>query len=108
MMNAKRVLIPVLMLAICAAILVVFRVTGPDSTSSTNTATRTPPMTRAAATQPLSTSTPLPSQGVAPLIPAVGESAPDFTLPSVNGGTVTLSDYRGQKNVVLLFYRTGG
>jgi peroxiredoxin len=33
-----------------------------------------------------------------------GDSAPDFTLPSTIGEKVTLSDYRGKKNVVLLFY----
>ena len=33
----------------------------------------------------------------------VGDMAPDFTLPSVSGGKVTLSDYRGRKNVVLSF-----
>ena len=32
-----------------------------------------------------------------------GSRAPDFTLPSDEGGTVTLSDLRGQK-VVLYFY----
>ena len=30
--------------------------------------------------------------------------APDFTLPSTIGDKVTLSDYRGKKNVLLLFY----
>ena len=34
----------------------------------------------------------------------VGDMAPDFTLPSTHGGEVTLSDFRGQKNVVLAFY----
>lgn len=34
----------------------------------------------------------------------VGDMAPDFTLPSTAGGTVKLSDFRGQKNVVLAFY----
>ena len=34
----------------------------------------------------------------------VGDVAPDFTLPSANGSPYTLSDYRGQKNVVLAFY----
>lgn len=33
----------------------------------------------------------------------VGEPAPDFTLPALHGGPVTLSRYRGQKNVVLSF-----
>jgi len=33
-----------------------------------------------------------------------GDMAPDFTLPSTMGEKVTLSDYRGKKNVLLLFY----
>ncbi len=33
-----------------------------------------------------------------------GDTAPDFTLPSTVGEKVTLSDYRGKKNVLLLFY----
>jgi peroxiredoxin len=33
-----------------------------------------------------------------------GDTAPDFTLPSTVGDKVTLSDYRGKKNVILLFY----
>jgi peroxiredoxin (alkyl hydroperoxide reductase subunit C) len=33
----------------------------------------------------------------------VGDSAPDFTLPAVEGGTITLSQYRGRKNVVISF-----
>ena len=33
-----------------------------------------------------------------------GDMAPDFTLPSTIGDKVTLSDYRGKKNVLLLFY----
>jgi peroxiredoxin (alkyl hydroperoxide reductase subunit C) len=32
-----------------------------------------------------------------------GEIAPDFTLPSVDGKPITLSRYRGRKNVVLSF-----
>lgn len=33
-----------------------------------------------------------------------GDTAPDFTLPAHNGDDVTLSDYRGNKNVVLSFH----
>lgn len=32
-----------------------------------------------------------------------GEMAPDFTLPAVSGEKITLSQYRGKKNVVLSF-----
>ena len=43
--------------------------------------------------------------------PAVGDAAPDFTLPSTDGTEVTLSSFAGQKNVVLAFFPkafTGG
>jgi peroxiredoxin (alkyl hydroperoxide reductase subunit C) len=33
----------------------------------------------------------------------VGETAPDFTLPSVAGKDITLSQFRGKKNVVISF-----
>jgi peroxiredoxin len=36
----------------------------------------------------------------------IGEAAPNFTLPDTNGGTFTLSDYRG-KEYVLLFFNEG-
>lgn len=35
----------------------------------------------------------------------VGDPAPDFTLASLEGPRVTLSDYRGSQDVVLVFYR---
>ena len=35
---------------------------------------------------------------------AVGQAAPDFTLPDQHGHEVTLSSYRGRGNVVLVFY----
>jgi mycoredoxin-dependent peroxiredoxin len=34
----------------------------------------------------------------------VGAQAPDFSLKDQHGQTVTLSDFRGQKNVLLVFY----
>ena len=38
----------------------------------------------------------------------VGDMAPDFTLPTAKGTSdkskITLSDFRGEKNVVLVFY----
>ena len=33
----------------------------------------------------------------------VGDQAPDFTLPSVTGEKVTLSQYRGKKHVVISY-----
>jgi len=41
----------------------------------------------------------------APLAFKVGEPAPGFTLPDAAGRPVSLADYRGQKPVVLVFYR---
>jgi AhpC/TSA family len=35
----------------------------------------------------------------------VGQVAPNFSLDSYGGDVITLSDYRGEKNVVLVFYR---
>ena len=36
--------------------------------------------------------------------PAVGAEAPDFTLKDQDGQPVTLSDFRGRKNVLLVFF----
>ena len=33
----------------------------------------------------------------------VGDYAPDFSLPAVSGGSISLSQYRGKRNVVLSF-----
>jgi cytochrome oxidase Cu insertion factor (SCO1/SenC/PrrC family) len=35
----------------------------------------------------------------------VGSLAPDFTLEALTGPPVTLSQFRGRQNVVLVFYR---
>jgi len=35
----------------------------------------------------------------------VGVPAPDFTLEDVNGKNISLSEFRGKKSVVLVFYR---
>ena len=63
-------------------------------------------LTSAAQTKP-----PLGPKDGAGLVPAdlkrvkVGETAPDFTLMDQDGKPVTLSTYRNQKAVVLVFYR---
>ena len=42
----------------------------------------------------------------------LGEAAPDFALANIEGKRVQLKDYRGKKNVLLVFYpalfRAGG
>ena len=40
-----------------------------------------------------------------PVVLRVGEPAPDFTLTDAAGRPMSLADYRGQKPVVLVFYR---
>ena len=35
----------------------------------------------------------------------VGQPAPDFSLEDVNAKVMTLSDFRGKKSVILVFYR---
>jgi peroxiredoxin len=34
----------------------------------------------------------------------VGDIAPDFTLPATTAEKISLSDYRGKKNIVVAFY----
>ena len=38
------------------------------------------------------------------MVPTVGQNAPDFTLTDHNKAPVSLSDYRGKKNVVVAFF----
>lgn len=49
--------------------------------------------------------------GTASAALAVGDAAPDFTLPGTDGKDAELSAFKGKKNVVLAFYPkafTGG
>jgi peroxiredoxin len=34
----------------------------------------------------------------------VGDTAPNFSLPATTAERITLSDYRGKKNIVVAFY----
>jgi thioredoxin-dependent peroxiredoxin len=40
----------------------------------------------------------------ASLLPVIGKPAPDFTLPSSSGDSVTLKSFKNRKTVVLYFY----
>lgn len=39
------------------------------------------------------------------LLPAVGDTAPDFTIKDVNGVELSLEKFKGQRNVLLVFSR---
>jgi cytochrome oxidase Cu insertion factor (SCO1/SenC/PrrC family) len=107
-MNARRVLIPVAMIAVCAVILVIFNLTTVSTGALAPAPTAALPSNPGIAALPTSSAvtppTPLPGSS----IPAIGALAPDFSLFSAWGDPVTLSRYRGDKNIVLLFYRTSG
>jgi len=44
------------------------------------------------------------NEAAPPLTLNVGDEAPDFTLTDDSGAKVTLSSFRGKKNVALAFY----
>jgi len=107
-MKLRRVLIPVLMLGVCGAILGVYNFAVVDNSTPLVTPSIEPTSdpSPTARTNPTPAHPPTPSTDTA--IPAIGDQAPDFTLPSVGGDPVTLSGYRAEQSVVLVFYRTGG
>ncbi len=107
-MNLRRVLIPVLMLGLCGAILGVYNFAAVDNSTPLVTPSTEPTSdpSPAARSNPTPVRPPTPSTDAA--IPAIGDQTPDFILPSVWGDTVSLSSYQELKNVVLVFYRTGG
>lgn len=37
--------------------------------------------------------------------PQIGQPAPDFSLTDINGKTITLSDFKGKKNVMVVVHR---
>ncbi|UCE55649.1 MAG: redoxin domain-containing protein [Desulfobacterales bacterium] len=40
--------------------------------------------------------------------PEVGDNAPDFSLADASGNEIRLGDFKGKKNVVLVFYSRHG
>jgi len=75
-----------------------FPTPAPPDTSPLDTPAATP-TALSALTSPL----PQPSTSL-----AVGQPAPDFVLNDANGQPVRLSDYRDQRKVVIVFFRTTG
>ena len=72
-------------------------VSGTLSGTMTATPDVEPPPTPTVATEP-----PAPALSVGA---NVGELAPDFQLPAASGADSSLASYRGDKNVVVVFYR---
>ena len=70
------------------------------------TVTATVPATARADISPLPSPTPAEQETPEAVVDAAsGGPAPDFTLDNAQGEPVTLSDYQGKSNVVLVFYR---
>jgi len=66
--------------------------------SQCSSATSSTPASPAKAEAKAATSAP------APVALKVGDQAPNFTLPDQHGQDISLSQFRGKKNVVLAFY----
>ena len=107
-MTPRKALIPLAMIAVSAAVLLVYNRTSmavpavSPSPLATDAPSASPP---AGPTASLASQSPTVPQAV---VPSVGDPAPLFSLPSVWGENVSLEQYLGNTNVVLLFYRTGG
>ena len=67
--------------------------------------TDTPPVASPVPVDPPAVATPLPTEIPIPVGTGVGELAPAFTLPSISESDVSLESYRGDKNLVVVFYR---
>jgi cytochrome oxidase Cu insertion factor (SCO1/SenC/PrrC family) len=107
-MDARRTAIPVLMIVAAALILGAYSLLGQNRAAPTPTLSATPARSASATNRPIPPSTSPPTQESGGSIPETGSAAPDFSLNSAWGEMVALSTYRGHKNVVVLFYRTGG
>jgi len=76
---------------------------------ATPSPTHTPvPTATPLAASPLATPMPSPSMPTSPRPLAVGQPAPDFALIDAEERPVSLSAYRGQSRVVIVFFRTTG
>jgi hypothetical protein len=64
--------------------------------------TRIPPETQAILQKSVAD---LRASGIMKRVAAVGQTAPDFTLPDADGRHVSLKDLRAHGHVVLSFYR---
>ena len=82
----------------------------PPSPTSTPTATSAPgsplPTPAASPLATLGAGTVEPPMPSAP--PVASQPAPDFALTDANGQTIGLSDYRDQRKVIIVFFRTTG
>ena len=81
---------------------------GAELPTATTAPLATPEPNPTSATSPTPASNETPDLASGPDMQAgaeVGDMAPVFTLPSASGAEVSLESYRGDKNVVLVFYR---
>ena len=100
-------------ISLIAAMFVLTAACGSSSTNPTPSAVEeamaeVEPTAGSGTSPPTSVSNPSPPPTEPPLINTpvpVANTAPDFTLPSVQGVEYTLSQFRGEKPVAVVFYR---